>query len=106
MFLSIYLDSDHEAGVLVPVEQRVLAGLCLRILDVCPTAHKALVRLDLGEFASDRAVHVLHDLEVGGKQDVEVSLLYLYLCISHGYQGILGEKCKRTKGVETGIIRL
>ena len=49
----------------------------LRILNISPAIHEPLMGKDAGEFAGDGTVHVFHNLEVGGKQDVEVALLDL-----------------------------
>lgn len=72
------LHRDHKTSILIPVQQRILPAPRRRVLDVRPAIHEGLVVEHAGELARDGAVHVLHDLEVCGEEDVEVALLDLW----------------------------
>ena len=74
---SIPLHRNHETSILIPVQQRILPALGLRVLNIRPAIHETLVGEDAGEFASDGAVHVLHYFKVCREEDVEVALLDL-----------------------------
>jgi hypothetical protein len=37
------------------------------------------MRENTGEFAGDGSIHHFHNVEVGGEEDVEVALMYLFL---------------------------
>ena len=71
------LHRDQHAGVLIPGQQRVLPVLRLRVLNVRPPAHEVLVAHYLGQLARDGAVDVFGRVEVGRKEDVEISLMDL-----------------------------
>jgi hypothetical protein len=75
----LLLHSDHDARVLVPGYQRVIAVPCARLCDIRPARHEVLVCICAREFTRDGCVHGLHDLEVGGEEDVEVALMNLVL---------------------------
>jgi hypothetical protein len=69
--------SSKNTSVLIPVQQRVLPILRFRLFDISPPPQELLMRQDSGELAGDSSIHQLHDVEVGGKQNVEIALMYL-----------------------------
>lgn len=73
------LHGNHDTRVLVPGYQRVVPVLRARLGDISPARHELLVRVRARELACDGRVHGLHDLEVGGEEDVEVALVDLVL---------------------------
>ena len=73
------LHGNHDARVLVPGDQRIVPVLRARLGDISPARHELLVRVCAGELPCDGRVHGLHDLEVGGEEDVEVALVDLVL---------------------------
>lgn len=97
------LHSDHDAGVLVPTYQRVVAVLRARLRDVGPARHEVLVGIRARKLARDGCIHGLHNLKVGGEQNVEVALVDLVSLVCTVQKT---SSCTRlTNGVETGIIR-
>ena len=73
----LLLHSNHDTRILVPSHQRIIAVPRARLCDVRPACHEVLVCVCAREFARDGCVHGLHDLEVGGEEDVEVALVDL-----------------------------
>lgn len=69
--------SDHHTCVLVPAQQRVVSVFRARLRNVCPASHEVLVQIRTCEATGDCGIHRFHDLEVGGKEDVEVALVDL-----------------------------
>lgn len=69
----------HNARIFVPAQHRVLPVPRLRVLQDRTHFQKLLLRHDPRLLARDGAVDVLHDLEVGGEQDIEVALVDLIL---------------------------
>jgi hypothetical protein len=72
-----YLHSNHDACVLVPAQQWIVAILCARFGNVCSACHKVLVQICACKATSYRSVHWLHNLKVSGEQNVEVTLVDL-----------------------------
>jgi hypothetical protein len=77
VYVPPYLHRDHDAGVLVPAQQRVLSIPRLRLLDVRAPGHENFVRVGACETSGYGSIHGLDDFEVGGEEDVEVALVDL-----------------------------
>lgn len=75
-----FLHCGHDTGILVPAQQRTLAAPRCRLLNVCPTAHEFLVARYTRQSACHCAVDVLHDVKIGGKEDVKITLMDLSRC--------------------------
>ena len=73
----VSLHSDHDTRIFIPAHQRVVTVLGARLCDIRPACHEILMRVCARKFACDGGVHGLHDLEVGGEEDVEVALVDL-----------------------------
>lgn len=81
-------DGCHDTGILIPSQQRVLTTLRLRLFHIRPSLQELLVAQNSGELAGDGLIYLLHDLEVGWEEDVEVALvnlLQLAHCIAMGW---------------------
>lgn len=68
---------NHDARIGVPAQQRVLAVLRRRVLDVGPVLEEFLLAEHARQVARKRTVDVFHEGEVGGEEDIEVALLNL-----------------------------
>lgn len=64
---------------------------------------KVFVAHDLGQFACDGAVDVFNDVEIGGEEDIKVSLVDLLSLAGKCLQASKRED--HTKGVDTGTVR-
>lgn len=73
------LDRHQHAGILVPVQQRILSVPCLSIFNVCPAINKILVAHDLRQLSGNGTVYVLNNVKVGREEDIEISLVDLVL---------------------------
>lgn len=71
--------SDHDTCILVPAHQRVVTVLRTRLCNIRSARHEILVCVCARKLACDGCVHGLHDLEVGGEEDIEVALVNLEL---------------------------
>src|SRR5690349_18439813 len=72
---------NHNARVLVPIQQRIFPTLCFCVFDICPSFQEVFVSGDASELASDRTIYVLHNVEIGRKEDVKVALVDLKRCL-------------------------
>jgi len=68
-------DRNHEAGVVVKVDQRVLATSCFCFLDEGPAAHKVGVGSNPSQLARHDAVYGLHGGEVDREEYIEEALV-------------------------------
>jgi hypothetical protein len=71
------LYSDHDGGVLIPAQERILSIPRLCVLNIGPSFEKVLMRHDASELSSDGTVDCFVDCKVGGEENVEESLMYL-----------------------------
>lgn len=71
------LYSRQNTSVLVPRQQRVIPILRFRLLNIGPSPEILLMGEDSCELAGYGSVHEFHDVEVGGKEDIEVALMDL-----------------------------
>lgn len=70
-------NSDHDTGVLVPAQQRVVPILRTCFRKVCTAVHELLMQICSCKAPSYSHVHFLHDFEVGGEEDIKVALVDL-----------------------------
>lgn len=68
-------DSRHQAGVLIPTQQRVLTTQRRGSIDIGPASQERLMLADSGQLSSDSTIHILHQLEVCGEENIKVSLV-------------------------------
>jgi hypothetical protein len=80
------LQRSKNTSILIPPQERILPILRLRLLHIRPPPQKLLMGENTREFAGDGSVHHFHDMEVGGEEDVEVALMYLYIVSSASFQ--------------------
>jgi hypothetical protein len=72
-----YLHGDHDTCILVPAQQRIVAILRARLCNIRSACHEILMQICAREATGDCSVHGLHDIEVSGEEDVEVTLMDL-----------------------------
>lgn len=77
IYSRLHLHRNQNRGIPIPSNERVLATSTPRILQISPFTQEILMCQDFCEFTGDGAVHVFHDAEISGKEDVEVALLDL-----------------------------
>ncbi len=74
---------NHDRGILIPAQHRILSTLRRAILHISPALQKLLVQHHPRQFARDGAVDIFDDGEVCWEENVEVALLNLSgACIS------------------------
>jgi hypothetical protein len=73
------LHSDHDTGVLIPSQQRIIAVLRARFSNICSACHEILMQVRACKATRYSCVHRFHDFEVGREQDVEIALVDLSL---------------------------
>jgi hypothetical protein len=96
------LQRSKNTSILIPPQERILPILCLRLFHIRPPPQELLMREDTREFAGNSSVHHFHNVEVGGEEDVEVALMYLFFTQN---MLIIMER-GLTRGVRTGTVRL
>jgi hypothetical protein len=71
------LHSNHDGGVLVPAQERILSIPRLCVFNISPSLEKVLVRHDASELSSDGTVNCFVDCKVCGEEDIEEPLVHL-----------------------------
>lgn len=74
----ICLDGSHDRRIFIPRQQWILAILTLRLFNIRPAHQELLVSQDLCQLPCDSLVDLLHDLEVGWEENIEVALMDLF----------------------------
>ena len=102
-------NSNHNTGILIPAQHRILPTPHLRVFHIRPSPEEVLVGHDAGQAAGDGAVDVLHDAEIGGKEDVEVALMDQWCANQYGpplisrlHHGSRVARYRLRQGVEVG----
>jgi hypothetical protein len=72
-----YLQSDHDTGVLIPAQKRIIPILRTGLCDIRPAGHEILVQICAREATRYSCVHRLHDFKVGGEENVKIALVDL-----------------------------
>ena len=93
------LNGRHDMGIRIPAQHGIFAISGLSVFDIGPALEKVSMAEDAGQLASDGAVDVFHDVEVGGEEDVEVALMDIRGC--HGDIATL-ISCLDDGGVDAG----
>lgn len=74
-YVSLY--SSHYTSILIPGQQGIFPVFSLCLLYESPSPQEIFVQHDTRKFSRNGSVHVLHDGEVGGEEDIKVALMYL-----------------------------
>jgi hypothetical protein len=76
------LQRSKNTSILIPPQERILPILRLRLFHIRPPPQELFMRKNAREFAGDGSVHHFNNVEVGGEEDVEVALVYLFIVSS------------------------
>lgn len=66
----------HHIRIPIPTQKRILSAPCHGGLRICPVPQKVLLAAHPRQLPSDRAIHILHELEVGREEDVKIPLVH------------------------------
>ncbi|KAH0281793.1 hypothetical protein KCU91_g32, partial [Aureobasidium melanogenum] len=75
-------NNNHYRGILIPAQQGVLSIPRLSIFDVSPSFEEVFMLHDTSKFTSDGAVDGFVDCKVCGEQNIEETLVDLWIFIS------------------------
>jgi hypothetical protein len=72
-----YLQSDHDTGVLIPAQERIIPIFRTCLCDIRPASQEILVQVCAREATCYSCVHRFHDFKVGGEENVKIALVDL-----------------------------